>query len=151
MTLQVEAVGPAHAALLSHLHETAFGSPWRREDLQSLLATPGILALIGIASEAPVAYILCRQAADEAEVISIATHPDHQRQGHAAHLLRVARTQLAGVGAPRLLLEVAADNDAARALYERQGFTPIGRRPGYYKRSEETAVDALLLVFDQGQ
>jgi ribosomal-protein-alanine N-acetyltransferase len=35
-------------------------------------------------------------------------------------------------GAARMFLEVRPSNVAARALYERTGFQPIGRRPRYY-------------------
>lgn len=50
------------------------------------------------------------------------------------------------MGATRLFLEVAEDNAAARALYDRLGFEPAGRRPRYYSRPNGPAVDALLLV-----
>ena len=42
------------------------------------------------------------------------------------------------------MLEVASDNTAARQLYAAAGFVTVGRRPRYYRRSDET-VDALLL------
>ena len=35
-------------------------------------------------------------------------------------------------GASEAFLEVAEDNRAARALYARGGWAPVGRRPGYY-------------------
>ena len=37
-------------------------------------------------------------------------------------------------GVSVLFLEVAEDNAAAKALYDRCGFTPIGKRPAYYRR-----------------
>ena len=39
-----------------------------------------------------------------------------------------------------VLLEVRADNAAAQRLYERRGFTEIGRRRGYYQPSGADAV-----------
>ncbi len=47
----------------------------------------------------------------------------------------------AGAGAAVMLLEVAADNSAAAALYARAGFGQAGRRPRYYP----DGTDALLL------
>jgi ribosomal-protein-alanine N-acetyltransferase len=48
----------------------------------------------------------------------------------------------AAAGAARMLLEVAEDNAAARALYAAAGFAPAGRRPRYYPDGR----DALLLA-----
>ena len=39
-----------------------------------------------------------------------------------------------------MLLEVRADNEAAQRLYQRRGFTEIGRRRGYYQPSGADAV-----------
>jgi ribosomal-protein-alanine N-acetyltransferase len=44
-----------------------------------------------------------------------------------------------------MFLEVGADNPTAQALYERAGFVPAGRRPGYYTRPGVTAVDAIVM------
>lgn len=57
----------------------------------------------------------------------------------AAHVAAETR------GAKTMFLEVAEDNHAARALYQNFGFAMVGRRPGYYARKEQTAMDALIL------
>ena len=44
-----------------------------------------------------------------------------------------------------LWLEVAVDNAAAVALYEKAGFETTGRRPRYYARPSGERVDALLM------
>ena len=49
-------------------------------------------------------------------------------------------------GAERVILEVRADNDAARALYAGAGFTTLQTRRGYYPGG----VDALVLALDLG-
>nr|MCU0626508.1 GNAT family N-acetyltransferase [Gemmatimonadaceae bacterium] len=45
-------------------------------------------------------------------------------------------------GCEAIWLEVRVSNAAARALYERRGFTLVGRRRGYYRKPVE---DALVL------
>ena len=54
----------------------------------------------------------------------------------------------AGSGAFRAFLEVAADNEAAVALYRQAGFAEAGRRTGYYRRPDGTRIDACLLARD---
>ncbi|MFA4893699.1 GNAT family N-acetyltransferase, partial [Brevundimonas sp.] len=56
--------------------------------------------------------------------------------------------EAAARGARRLFLEVAEDNEAARALYGRAGFSEAGRRPRYYARADGSRRDALLLALD---
>jgi len=46
----------------------------------------------------------------------------------------------------KIHLEVAEDNEPARALYGRFGFTPAGRRKSYYANG----ADALTLTLDLG-
>jgi len=46
------------------------------------------------------------------------------------------------------VLEVAAGNQAATALYVALGYQPIGRRAAYYARPGETTEDALVLALD---
>jgi ribosomal-protein-alanine N-acetyltransferase len=47
-----------------------------------------------------------------------------------------------------VILEVAADNPAARALYARAGFREVGRRRNYYRRPARRA-DALILRWER--
>ena len=44
-----------------------------------------------------------------------------------------------------MFLEVAEDNPGAIALYERTGFTAVGRRASYYGRPGAQAVDAVVM------
>ncbi|GAA3423136.1 GNAT family N-acetyltransferase [Streptosporangium nondiastaticum] len=58
-----------------------------------------------------------------AGVFCMATRPDLRRRGLAAAVLGAGARWAAGRGADRLYLQVEKDNLAARALYERVGFT----------------------------
>ena len=69
---------------------------------------------------------------DEAHITTLAVHPLYRRTGTGSalfsYLLETAHAQ----GAERVLLEVRDSNEAARRLYEKHGFTVIGRRKKYY-------------------
>lgn len=73
----------------------------------------------------------------DAEVQTIGVHPDLQGQGLGARLLD---DLLVVAGRRRVLLEVRVDNDPARRLYERRGFSRIGLRRGYYRPSNADAL-----------
>lgn len=132
---------PAAAAL----HAACFPEePWSAESLAALLAQPGVCGWL-LEQGGPTALLLARVAADEAEVLTLCVSPAARRTGQAGALLRTASPVLAALGARRLLLEVAEDNAAARALYDREGFVIAARRPRYYNRRRGGPVDALLL------
>ena len=132
-------------AALAATHAEAFagGEVWDAAAFEGLLATPGTFA----AGE-PRSFALIRVIFDEAEVLTLATHPDARRQGLAREALRQAEAEAARRGAARMFLEVASDNPAARALYEACGYVESGRRKGYYRRSDGPAADALVLRKD---
>jgi tRNA threonylcarbamoyladenosine biosynthesis protein TsaB len=143
--LAVMAVGTEQAAVLAALHGDCFAGGWTAHDLANLLGLPGSLALMVLDHDEPVGFVLTQQAADEAEIITICTRPSHQRRGGAHALMHHLVERLAGQGVRQLFLDVAADNAAARALYQTHGFVQVGMRPRYYSSGRETPVDALLL------
>lgn len=60
--MMIEACGPAFAPLLAELHKTSFAEPWSEGSFAALLGSPGVLALLAREGEAPMGFILCRQA-----------------------------------------------------------------------------------------
>lgn len=90
-------------------------------------------------------FALVRVIADEAELLTIATHPHMQRRGLARACMRTWHQTARGLGATRGFLDVAADNRPALALYTACGYRRCGLRPGYYPRRDGGAVDAVLM------
>ncbi len=89
--------------------------------------------------------VLARAVGGEAEVLTLAVVPSLRRQGIGRSLLDRAMVEAAARGAAAILLEVATDNAAARALYASAGFTVIGRRPRYYPGGGDAAIMRALL------
>ncbi|MBW8724027.1 MAG: ribosomal protein S18-alanine N-acetyltransferase [Inquilinus limosus] len=148
--MRIVEVGPAEAAVLSALYETAFAEAWAPDQLAQLLAGPGVFALIALDETGePAGYALGRVAADEAELLSIALLPDRRRRGEGRRLLDALAERSAAAGAATLFLEVATDNAAALALYRSAGFHEAGRRKGYYKVGD-TTVDAIVMKRELG-
>jgi len=151
MKVSLAPAGPGHAAVISALHGICFGStvetPWDEAAIAGLLAMPGAFAFVAHRHESPMGFVLARQAADEAEIITIGTHPAARRQGVAGALLDQTIQAATKDGARRIFLEVAADNTAALAFYKVRKFNVCGCRKGYYQRVGG-AVDAQVLVLE---
>jgi [ribosomal protein S18]-alanine N-acetyltransferase len=77
---------------------------------------------------------------DEAHIATIATHPDHRRQGIARKLLTYALRYMSREGAVTSFLEVRENNTAAQEMYRRFGYEAVGRRKRYYKDTDEDAI-----------
>ena len=144
--LDVRRAGPAEAAVLAALHAACFpDQPWDGSAMAEILALPGSLALLALQDGLPVGFALGRLMADEAEVLSLGVLPARRRRGAGRALIAALSRQAGGLGARALYLEVAADNQAAQALYRALGFEESGRRRAYYRNGAGPAVDALLL------
>ncbi len=127
------------APVLAALHATAFDDPWSAADIAVLMRSPGVFAFSGglganSAAREAAGFILCRIAADEAEVLTIAVKPATRRRGVAGALLEQAMAAALAGGARTVFLEVATDNPGAQALYRAHGFGEVGRRPAYFSR-----------------
>jgi tRNA threonylcarbamoyl adenosine modification protein YeaZ/ribosomal-protein-alanine acetyltransferase len=143
-TIAVEEVSATAAPLLASLHAEAFEIGWSAASFEELMGMPGAAAQLALDHGEPAAFLLTRRAADEAEIITIATRPQAQRRGVARQLLETALAELARLSVRHVFLEVAASNTAAIGLYQAMGFQEAGRRPGYYRRKHGTE-DAIVM------
>ena len=82
----------------------------------------------------------------ESEVLNLAIHPGHRRQGIARALLASAFARSPG----RWFLEVRASNEAALECYRKLGFQNVGIRPGYY-RTEDGNSSEEGIVMEKGK
>lgn len=132
---------PDDVEALAALHSRCFGEEaWTAEAFEALLAGPGCYGWLmeppdGTTAARPVALLLARQAADEAEVLTICVDPRRRREGLAKRLASHLIADVKKKGAVSLYLEVSARNTAARALYQDLGFLAIGERRNYYPGS----------------
>ncbi len=125
---------------LADLHRAAFVTDraWSADEFRALLDSPHCHL-----STARRGFAIWRAIAGEAELLTIATHPHHQRQGIARALMG-EWMQAASTHADTAFLEVAEDNAPAIALYAAHHFDTVARRPRYYVRPT-TPVDALVM------
>jgi ribosomal-protein-alanine N-acetyltransferase len=87
-------------------------------------------------------FIVARLYADELHVNNVAVRPEFRGQGIGSLLLQTTLDQARKRDAKMAQLEVRAGNAEAQKLYQRCGFTTVGRRKNYYRGPTE---DALLM------
>ena len=162
MTLAVRLAGLDDAAAMSLLHAACFDAGWSQDAFEGLFADPHITGWVaqpeaaqpeaiaggegkGSRPAALEAMVLIRTVLDEAEILTLAVAPGARRHGLARRAVETAIVAVAALGASGLFLEVAASNEAARALYRSLGFEEVARRKAYYRKAGGGREDALVL------
>lgn len=84
-------------------------------------------------------YCIFMVAADEGEILRIATLKNIRKAGLGKKLLTSVISEMKESGVKEVFLEVRAGNESAIALYKSIGFSEIGIRKGYYKDNNEDA------------
>lgn len=127
---------------LARIHAAAFTTPapWSAAEIAGFLSLPHAFLL-----SRPQGFLIGTAVAGEAELVTLAVDPPARRQGHATALVAAFLRQARALGAETAFLEVAAENPAAIAVYESQGFVCTGRRPGYYRAPDGKRGDALIM------
>jgi len=155
MTLALSRAGFAELDVLAALHAAAFEEPWSAVAFGELMLTPGSFALLaehrsrlGGEREA-LGFIFARAGGGEGEILTLAVLPGARRRKIASALLAAALEEASARGARAVFLEVAADNDGARALYAAHGFFVVARRARYYRRASGERADALVMRLAQ--
>lgn len=127
---------------LARIHAAAFGNtrPWTAQEFESLLKSPGVILCGDVRS-----FLLGRVIAGEAEVLTVATNPDFQRQGLGRRYLQDFLATAVKMATETAFLEVAGNNEPAKSLYYNEGFEVAGQRPNYYQTADGRKVAALMM------
>lgn len=136
----VRRAGPNDCEAVAAAEKVLFADPWSRRSFAELVDRPGVQFLVATLDDAVAGYAIAYAAADEAELANLAVVPARQRHGVGRRLLDAVLAAVQREGAVEIWLEVRPSNAAARALYERAGFTEVGLRRRYYDRPVEDAI-----------
>jgi ribosomal protein S18 acetylase RimI-like enzyme len=133
--------------MMSRIHTESFDDAWTGPMIRRILSMPGSGGLVARAGRpwSIAGFTILRTAADECEILSLAVALEHRGRGVGALLLDGAIVQAHALGATKLFLEVAEDNEIARRLYDSRGLVAVGRRPGYYTKKDGTTAAAVTM------
>ncbi len=133
---------------LSSLHARCCRIGWSATTLQSLLAQG--FGLYTKTEDLLTGFIVWQCAADTADLLTLAVHPEYRRQGIGHTLLYNSILSLRNNNMTTFFLEVSKENQAAISLYERLNFKVCGLRPNYYTE-EGIQRDALTMSLSADQ
>lgn len=117
-----------------------FSEPWSLQAVNDFLSYSYNGALVARLDGAFAGYITYSWIADEIQIANVAVLMPFRRRGIAGGLLGELVRMAAVNHVAKIGLEVRAANQPARALYEKNGFVPVGVRRNYYKNPTEDAV-----------
>lgn len=132
----------SHISQVAELEKLCFSDPWSEKSIGSELENKLAYWLVSVKDGCVTGYVGSQTVMGETDMMNIAVHPDHRRQGIAEELVSALVSDLKQQGSHCLTLEVRASNLPAQKLYEKLGFVLAGRRPRYYHNPRE---DALIL------
>jgi len=128
------------------IERASFAVPWPDDAYRNELRTNRLASyVVAKVGDALVGFAGLWIMVDEAHVTTFAVHPRWRRRGIGERLLLVLLELSAARHAREATLEVRLSNVAARRLYEKYGFRPVGIRPRYYSDNGE---DALIMTTD---
>jgi ribosomal-protein-alanine N-acetyltransferase len=133
---------------LARLHAASFHRGWGKGEFEQMLREQNTLVHRLKLGGKLVGFAVSRIAADEAEILSVAVSPGHRGRGLSRDLFLTHLGHLAGRGVTTVFLEVEENNQPARRLYDRTGFTVSGRRERYYKEASGVELNALVMRRD---
>ena len=140
--MMIETMKPSHVAQVAQLEKICFSDPWSERSIASELENKLAFWLVATEGDTVAGYIGSQTVVGETDMMNVAVHPDFRRRGIAEALVNGLVNNLKQMGSHCLTLEVRASNAPAIALYEKMGFSEIGRRKNYYRNPRE---DALIL------
>ena len=125
---------------IAHLHALCFPDrPWSKSDFADLKKSGCEI----VASDN--GFIVWRTVGDEAEIISIGVTPEKRRQGIAETMIFLMEQELKKLSVVNVFLEVSEVNVPAKKLYEKMGFSTVGKRPKYYNGTDAIIMSKELL------
>ncbi len=110
-------------------------SPWSEKQILADMQQSNVDYFFVEVETQVVGFISVQQLVGELEITNIAVKKSYQGQGLGAQLMAF----LNEVDFP-IFLEVRASNNAAQALYQKNGFNTIGHRKNYYHDPVEDAI-----------
>lgn len=136
----------AHLDSVAEIERLCFSEPWSARALELLLDETQAVGFVCERDGTVQAYGGMLITPFDGQITNIAVHPNARRQGLGGAILLSLLEEAARRALESVSLEVRISNTAAIALYERYGFTAVGRRKNFYRAPTEDALVMLKML-----
>lgn len=146
MTLRAATLADLDAIM--RLERSSFPTDaWSEETMGTEISSAHTHYLVDVDGDEIIGYAGLRalKGGSDSDIQTIALDAARRGEGRGRALLTALISEAKSRGARELFLDVRADNIAAASLYLSEGFTELGRRPGYY---QPDGVDAIVMRLD---
>ena len=110
---------------------------WNEERVERCLRNRDCVVLAARDRRRVVGFAIMEFYAIHAHLNLLAVQPGYQRRGIGHQLLEWLEASARTAGIFKVNLELRANNDGARAFYEKLGYRQAGRKPAYYDGRED--------------
>lgn len=129
-----------HIAEIASIEKLCFKTPWSYDMINNELQNPLAHYYVVTQNGSTVAYVGYYKILDEAHITNVAVTPLYQGRHIASDLIKYVLDEMRRQNIARVTLEVNANNDKAKKLYEKYGFRLSGRRPKYYEGVDDALI-----------
>ena len=141
MARRIDDVREEQLEQIEEIEKACFSLPWTIEQLKSQLKDSQHEFIASLDDEGRVlGYVGMMYVLDEGYISNVAVAPEARRQGIGRTLIEELMARAKDLDLAFVTLEVRCGNAAAIALYEKQGFVPVGRGKNYYDFPREDAI-----------
>ena len=141
MAILIEPTSLKDLDMLNRIEKACFTSePYTREQLAYLLKSPNAISLVAKEDNETAGFIIGMKEnygkTTVGHIVTIDVLPKHRRAGVGLQLLDKLEKEVVGEGVKTIYLEVRIDNQAARRLYAKKGYTELEPLENYYNKGK---------------
>lgn len=125
---------------VEQIEKSIFSLPWSDKSFADAANTPENVYLVCECTGEIAGYCGMWTVLGEGNITNIAVSPSYRRSGVAEALLKELERRARLKDVTIFFLEVRQSNEAAKRLYEKLGYSPIGVRKRFYEKPVEDAI-----------
>ena len=138
--ITIRRMQPSDLTQVCEIERENFSLPWSEKSFADSMERNDTVFLVALADDEVAGYIGCYCIAGEGEITNVAVKSSCRRNGIGGMLLEKLYEEGALLDTQEFFLEVRESNEAAIALYSRQGFVKEGIRKNFYEQPVENAL-----------
>ncbi len=144
MDIIIEKFNSNHIYSVAAIEKECFSQPWSEESLITELGNDFARFFVAKINGDIVGYIGAHNILGEVYITNVAVLSKYRNKGIATGLINHLLKRVKEENADFVTLEVRKSNNKAIALYEKTGFSLVGKRIGFYENPKE---DAFLMTY----